>query len=59
MVKITLKVMSDKNATFRSDDDRGDSMAVTCFYNNSATASPPVFPSITPTGGFSDGQGFI
>ena len=51
--------MSDKNATFRSDDDRGDSMAVTCFYNNSATASPPVFPSITPTGGFSDGQGFI
>ena len=27
--------------------------------NNSATASPPVFPPITPTGGFSGGERFI
>lgn len=67
MVKLSLKVMCDKNTTFRSDDDEGGflgSMAGTCFYNiSAATASPPVSPPTSPVlppgGGSNDGRGFI
>ena len=46
MVKLSLKVMSDKNTTFRSDDDRN--VSGTCFYYISATASLLVFPPTSP-----------